>query len=297
MSTINITQKAINTPTIDAQFKHIRSYGTTELKSEVFIDAYDAAQPDAKAVGNAGKSGYIELGSNQKSFPVGLYGKDTQYTAANPNRGKLSIKPNIGAANNTPEKDELMGIGEDDSNAIPSPMPTGAWIRCRNDAANQVNAAFSLTNLPEGGGATGATYSCVVNNLSDPNDGHYNMYYKNITASVETSTSVITIEPTNNNKLIYTLNAPPNVATGASIILSGNVITQNNAFAGRVTTTGTGPYVSSAISITGLTTNAVIMLTCVSAANGGIFYTPSAGSFIISATGANATVAYQVIEL
>lgn len=290
----------VKQPTIDAQFKRLRSYGTTELKSAVFIDSYDASQPDAKAVGNTGASGYIELGSNQKSNPVGLYGKDTQYTAANPNRGKLSIKPNIGAANITQETVELMGIGADDTNATlvgtrGKTMPTGAWIRCRNDAANPVNAAFTLTNIPEGGAANGYLFSSVINNTTNANPGQYNMFYTNITGGNETNTAVITINPTNTDKLDYTIKAPPEVATQASLILEGNVITKNNGFAGRVTTPA--GLTTPPILITGLTTNAVIMLTCVGASNAGIFYTPTAGQFTITSTGAAATVAYQVIEL
>jgi hypothetical protein len=300
MSTINITQKAILTPTIDAQFKHLRSYGTTELKSAVYIDAYDEAQPNAKAAANAGKSGQLVIGSNQLSNPVGLYGKDTQYTVAAPNKGKLSIKPNIGAATVITETVELMGVGADDTNATVvgtkgKTMPTGAWLRCRNDAANPVNVAFTLTDIPEGGAASGYLYSCVMNNSTSANPGQYNMYYTNITGGNETNTTVITMNPTNTATIDYTINAPPVVATQASLILSGNVVTRNNGFAGRVTTPA--GLTTPAINITGLTTNAVIMLTCVGASNAGIFYTPIAGSFTITSTGAAATIAYQVIEL
>jgi hypothetical protein len=292
---IQLPNNSFKNPTIDAQFKHIRTYGTTELKSAVYVEAYDPAQPDAKKQGNIGAAGQLVIGTNQVSNPVGLYGKDTQYVVGAPNKGKLSIKPNVGAAAVITETVELMGIGADDTNAVGKAMPTGAWIRCRNDVATPINAAFTLTNIPEGGANSGYLFSSVINNTTNANPGQYNMFYTNITGGAETNTAVITINPTNTDKLDYTIKAPPEVATQASLTLEGNVITKNNGFAGRVTTPA--GLTTPAINITGLTTNAVIMLTCVDASNAGIFYTPSAGSFTITSTGAAADVAYQVIKL
>jgi hypothetical protein len=291
---IQLPNNSFKNPTIDAQFKHIRTYGTTELKAAVFVDSYDPAQPDAKAVGNAGASGYIELGANQKSNPVGLYGKDTQYTAANPNRGKLSIKPNIGAANITQETVELMGIGADDTNAIGKAMPTGAWIRCRNDVANPVNAAFSLTNIPEGGAANGKIYSCVVNNTTGANPGDYNMYITDITGGVENNTDIININPTSATAADITLGGP-SAATG-------NVIVNSFKYSGLSAALSGGPP-STVVVIPGpntlLAASTVIILTATQGTTADLSYAiTSTTSFTISCSAAStAKVAWFIARL
>lgn len=230
MATINITQKsgATGNPTIDAQFKHIRSYGTTELKSAVFVDSYNATQPNAKALGNTGAAGYIEIGSNQKSNPVGLYGKDTQFNAANPNLGKLSIKPNFHSPDNAVETDEMVGIGSDNTNSVGKIMPTGMWVRSKNEAGTGYNAAFSLTNIPDGGATAGKVYTSVCNATTDANPGQYNMYLTDITASVESNVNVIRIQPTSATTANYTIAAPPSTANAPSIFLIGNVDVSGN---------------------------------------------------------------------
>lgn len=293
-----------NLPTKDAQFKHIITYGTTQLRANVYIDSYDATQPQAKALGNTGAVGYIELGANQKSFPVGIYGKDTQHNPANPNLGKLSIKPNFHSPNNIVESDEMVGIGCDDTNSVGFVMPTGMWIRSKNEAgANGYNATFSLTNIPEGGGS-GVSFTQVISRTSEPDSDQYNVYFTNIGAApayAQTNVNLIKIEPTTANTTRYTITSPAATAKTASIVLSGNIITQNNDMAGIATlVSGTPSTVT--VPFPGMTTNAVVMLTQNS---GGplpdLLYTASAtagGQFIISTTAAStATIAYNVIKL
>lgn len=326
MATINITQKpgATGNPTIDAQFKHIRSYGTTELKSAVFVDSYNATQPNAKALGNTGAAGYIEIGANQKSNPVGLYGKDTQFNAANPNLGKLSIKPNYHSPDNAVETDEMVGIGSDNTNSVGKIMPTGMWVRSKNEAGTGYNAAFSLTNIPDGGATAGKVYTSVCNATTDANPGQYNMYLTDITASVESNVNVIRIQPTSATTANYTIAAPPSTANAPSIFLIGNVdvsgnhnmngvvdisgsvnitgntamtgnlsivgnlIISSSAYVGLVALTNSGGPSSATVSISGMTGTAVVMLTQTSIGGGpplpDLLYTASNGQFIISTT-------------
>jgi hypothetical protein len=280
----------VKKPTVDAQFKHLRSYGSTELKSAVYIDAYDSTQPDAKAPANQGKSGQLVLGCNQLSNPVGLYGKDTQHTVGNPNKGKLSIKPNVGAAAVITETVELMGIGADDTNAVGKAMPTGAWIRCRNDVATPINAAFSLTNIPEGGATNGKIYSCVVNNTTGANPGDYNMYITDITAGVESNTDIIKINPTSATAADITLGGP-SAATGSVII-------NNHKLSGIATLVSGTPSTANVV-VAGLTTTAVILLTQSSGAPiDNLLYNAIGGSFTISTSAAStATIAWFVARL
>jgi len=284
----------VKKPTIDAQFKHLRSYGSTELKSAVYIDSYDASQPDAKAVGNTGASGYIELGANQKSNPVGLYGKDTQYTAANPNKGKLSIKPNIGAPNTTQETVELMGIGADDTNAVGKVMPTGAWLRCRNDAANPVNAAFTLTNIPEGGAANGNLYSSVINNTTAADPGQYNMFYTNITAGVESNTNIIKINPLSATVADITVGAPTSA--------TGSVIVNSFKYSGISAALSGGPPSTVVITPGPTTLNAastVILLTATQGTTADLSYAiTSTTTFTVSCSAAStAKIAWFIVRI
>jgi len=285
--------QTFGTNILDVKVKSLEAQSRGVFQNNVEIFAYDPKNTNGTggpiSAGTAGlDNAFISLGSNTANKPFYMVGTDTQYTAGNPNRGKLSLYPNVGTAGDNYESHETMGIGYDSTVKGLNIAPTGAWIRSK-DGADGFNAAFTLTNNPNSlvspTPQVGVYYSHVLNRPSVANPNQYNLFIQN----AGNSQSLIKCNP---------ISATDNDITIGDI--SSQVIINNFKFAGvsGALVSGTPSLVT--VPVAGMTANAIVLLTQNSGATPAtdVKYIAALNSFQISVSTANTcTFAYFVVKL